>query len=98
MYLWVPAKPVFSWNKFAEDNATPSFKNNRDQAISIEILDQVPISKNNKIKVDYKLGEGLKINEETGMLEWILEVPANTKQSTFFEFEVKHPKKLNISL
>lgn len=73
-------------------------KNNRNKAISIEVLDQVPISKNNKIKVDYKLGKGLKINEETGILEWNLEIPANTKQSTFFEFEVKHPKKLNIAL
>ena len=73
-------------------------KNNRDKAISIEIIDQIPISKNNKIKVDYKLGQGLKINEETGMLEWNLEIPANTKQSTFFEFEIKHPKKLNIAL
>lgn len=73
-------------------------KNNRNEEISIEILDQVPISKNNKIKVDYKLGQDLKINEETGMLEWNLKIPANTKQSTFFEFEVKHPKKLNIAL
>lgn len=75
-----------------------SVKNNRNKAIKIQILDQVPVSKNNKIKVNYKLGEGWAIKEETGILEWNLEVPANNKKSTSFEFEIKHPKKFNVPL
>ena len=73
-------------------------KNNRNKAVKIQIIDQIPISKSNKIKVNTKLGEGWSINEETGILEWILEIPSGEKKSTTFEFEIKHPKKLNVPI
>ena len=73
-------------------------KNNRNKGIKIQIIDQIPISKSNKIKVNTKLGEGWSINEETGMLKWILEIPSGEKKSTTFEFEIKHPKKLNVPI
>ena len=73
-------------------------KNNRNKAIKIEIIDQIPISKNNKIKVSRKLGEGWVLREETGILEWNIIIPAGEKVSTFLEFEVKHPKKYNVPL
>ena len=73
-------------------------KNNRNKSIKIEIIDQVPVSKSNKIKVNMKLGEGWSVDEETGILKWILEIPSGEKKSTNFEFEIKHPKKLNIEL
>lgn len=73
-------------------------KNNRSKAITIKVMDQVPVSSNNKIKVDFDLGKGWVINEETGILEWNLEVPANNKASSEFRFEVKHPKKMVVSL
>jgi len=73
-------------------------KNNRNKAIKIQVIDQVPISKSNKIKVNTKLGEGWTINEETGMLEWNLEILSGEKKSTTFEFEIKHPKKLNVPI
>ena len=73
-------------------------KNNRNKSIKIEIIDQVPVSKSNKIKVNMKLGEGWTVDEETGILKWILEIPSGEKKSTNFEFEIKHPKKLNIEL
>ena len=73
-------------------------KNNRNKAIKIQIIDQIPISKSNRIKITSKLGEEWSINEETGMLEWILEVPSGEKKSTTFEFEIKHPKKLSVPI
>ena len=73
-------------------------KNNRNKTIKIQVIDQIPISKSNKIKVSTKLGEGWSINGETGMLEWILEIPSGEKKSTTFEFEIKHPKKLNVPI
>ena len=73
-------------------------KNNRNKAIKIEIVDQIPISKNNKIKVEHKLDSNWDLNEETGILEWNIEVPAGEKKSASFEFEVKHPKNFNVPL
>lgn len=75
-----------------------TIKNNRNKSINILILDQIPVAKNNKIKVTFKLGQGWAIKEETGILEWNLEVPAGEKKSTSFEFEIKHPKKFNVPL
>jgi uncharacterized protein (TIGR02231 family) len=73
-------------------------KNNRNKAIRIEIMDQIPISKNNKIKVSYKLGQGWVLKEETGILKWDLIIPPGDKVSSSLEFEVKHPKKYNVPL
>lgn len=75
-----------------------SIKNNRNKPIQIEIIDQIPISKNNKIKVTHKLGDGWVLKEETGILEWNINIPAGEKASTSLEFEVKHPKKYNVPL
>ncbi len=75
-----------------------SIKNNRNKAIKIQVMDHIPISKSNRIKITSKLGEGWSINEETGMLEWILVVPSGEKKSTTFEFEIKHPKKISVSV
>lgn len=73
-------------------------KNNRKKMIKIQIMDHIPISKNNKIKITSKLGEGWSIKDETGALEWIVEIPSGEKKSNRFEFEVKHPRKLNIPI
>ncbi len=73
-------------------------KNNRKRTIKIQIIDQIPISKSNKVKVNAKLGEGWSLDEETGMLEWILEISSGEKKSTTFEFEIKHPKKINVPI
>ena len=56
-----------------------SIKNNRNKPIKIEIIDQIPISKNNKIKVTHKLGDGWVLREETGILEWNINIPAGKK-------------------
>lgn len=77
---------------------TLTVKNNRNEAIKIEIVDQIPISKNNKIKVDYKLGNSLVLKDDTGILTWELTVAAGEKSTTNFEFEVKHPKKFSVIL
>ncbi len=73
-------------------------KNNRNKLIKVQIIDQIPISKNNKIKVSYKLGDGWVLKEETGILEWNIEIPPGDKKSISFEFDIKHPKKFNVPL
>lgn len=73
-------------------------KNNRNKLVKIEIVDQIPIAKDNKIKVEHKLDGNWELKEETGILEWNIEVPAGEKKSASFEFEVKHPKNFNVPL
>lgn len=73
-------------------------KNNRNEKVKIRIVDQIPTATNEKIKIELKDNGGAVLNLETGILEWNLEVPANDLSTTSFEFEVKHPRKYNITL
>ena len=42
--------------------------------------------------------DGAKLNDGSGILEWDFEIPPKTLKTTTFEFEVKHPRKLNVVL
>lgn len=73
-------------------------RNNKSSAIKIEIVDQIPVSKNNDVKV--KLGESssAQVNMDNGELKWHLNLGAFEKASKFFEFEISYPKNKKISL
>ncbi|MFT6747094.1 MAG: hypothetical protein ACJAZ2_001442 [Glaciecola sp.] len=73
-------------------------RNNKKSAVKIEILDQIPVSKNNAIKVKLVESSSAKVNAETGELKWLLEIGAFGKETKSFEFEVTYPKNKKISL
>lgn len=75
-----------------------TIKNNRTTPIQIKVLDQAPKSNDSKIKIEILETGNAKLDEESGILEWNLEVPAGQKISTSFKFEVKHPKKYRVTL
>lgn len=75
-----------------------NIKNNRQEAINIRLVDQIPVSSNEKIKVTLnKSGDG-KLDPETGILEWEFNIPKGDLKSTSFEYEVKHPRKYNVAI
>lgn len=75
-----------------------NIKNNRLEPIQIRIVDQIPISTNDKIKITVEKNEDGKLDVETGILEWEFKIPAGDLKTTIFEFEVKHPRKYKIAL
>ena len=73
-------------------------KNNRNKLVKIKIIDQIPVATNDKIKVEISNKDGARLNDGSGILEWNFEIPPKTLKTTTFEFEVKHPRKLNVVL
>lgn len=71
-----------------------SVRNTKNEAISIRIEDQIPLSQNDDITIKLiEVTGGGKLEEKTGKINWNLDLkPAETK--TFrLVYEVKHPKK-----
>lgn len=67
-------------------------KNNKNQPINIQVLDQVPVSVTDEIKVDILNISEAEINNLSGELKWNLSIPKLTSKSLNVEYVVKHPK------
>ena len=67
-------------------------KNNKSIPLKIEILDQIPVSKQKDITVELEDKDGAIYNEDYGKLKWELEIPANQSKRLRFTYSVKYPK------
>lgn len=67
-------------------------KNNKNQDINIQVLDQVPVAIIDAIKVEVINTSNAKKNEKSGELKWNLTIPKKTVKSLDVEYTVKHPK------
>lgn len=69
-----------------------ALKNNKSIPVQVEILDQVPVSRQKEIVVELEDHEGATYNEEFGKLKWKVEVPGNQSKRVRFTYTVKYPK------
>lgn len=67
-------------------------KNNKKAAINIEILDQIPVSKQAEITVELEERSGAQYSPDFGKLLWRLEVPAYGSKTLRFKYWLKYPK------
>ncbi|MFB6318058.1 mucoidy inhibitor MuiA family protein [Saccharicrinis sp. FJH54] len=67
-------------------------KNNKSQKISMVILDQVPVSKNEEIEIEIKDLSGAKMNNDTGELKWEFELNPAKERTFDLNYLVKYPK------
>ncbi|MBR2195517.1 MAG: mucoidy inhibitor MuiA family protein [Salinivirgaceae bacterium] len=73
-------------------------KNNKNEAVSVELTDQYPLPKFSDIKVDLTDKGGAEVNAETGKLTWKLNLAPQEKKVLRFSYEVKYPKTYNFSV
>ena len=69
-----------------------SVKNNKNIPIEIEVLDQIPVSRNKEIVVTLDEKNGADYNETYGKLSWKLNIPERKSKTVKFEYSVKAPK------
>lgn len=67
-------------------------KNNKKIPINIEILDQIPVSKQDDITVELEERSGAQYTADFGKLLWHLEVPAYGSKTLRFKYWLKYPK------
>lgn len=72
--------------------------NTKNTNASVLVEDQYPISTNSDIKIDLEESSGAKVNSETGILNWNLELaPGETKELKLV-YSVRYPKDRNVVL
>ena len=87
----------FIGNKKEETRAwKTTVKNNKNQAINMIILDQVPVSTTEEIEVIVQNISGAKRNSETGEIKWEFELKPNDKKEFELKYSVKYPKYRNL--
>ncbi len=73
-------------------------KNNRDQPISLELLDQIPLSNVKEIDIDVKNISGAEYFDNTGKLTWDLELKPGESKTVEFSFSITYPKNMEIKI
>ncbi|HPH18966.1 MAG TPA: DUF4139 domain-containing protein [Haliscomenobacter sp.] len=67
-------------------------KNNKKVPINIEVLDQIPVSKQAEITVELEEKSGAQYTADFGKLLWRLEIPAFGSKTLRFKYWLKYPK------
>lgn len=87
----------FIGNKKEETRAwKTTVKNNKNQAINMIILDQIPVSTIEEIEVNVQNISNAKQNAETGEIKWEFELKPNDKKEFELKYSVKYPKYRNL--
>jgi hypothetical protein len=88
----------FSSKRFIGSNKTDTrqyeivVRNNKQQAVSIIIEDQFPVSTQKEIEVQDRKYEGAKLDDDTQKLTWQMTVNTKKENKVNFKYEVKYPK------
>ena len=88
----------YSSRKFIGSNKTDTrqyeivIRNNKQQAISITVDDQFPISTMKEIEIQDRKYDGAKLDDDTQKLTWQLTVDPKKENKIGFKYEVKYPR------
>lgn len=67
-------------------------KNTRNEALTVSLKDQVPISANTEIKVSDVQTAGGSYNEKTGLIRWQVQLEPRQEKVITFSYTVRYPK------
>lgn len=73
-------------------------KNNKKETVELLLKDQYPLSTNKEIEVELLQSDGAKVNAETGILTWQLQLKSNENKKFRISYRVKYPKDQNLNL
>lgn len=69
-----------------------AIKNNKSVPVTVDLLDQIPVSRQKEIEVELEDKGGAKYSADFGKLEWQIQVPAGQTKKIRFTYSVKYPK------
>lgn len=73
-------------------------RNKKTQSIHLTLFDQIPVSAISQIEVTTKQLSGGILEEQTGEVIWVLDIPPNNQAELELEYEVKYPKREKVIL
>ncbi len=87
------AKKQFFGDKQTDERAFEiAIRNRKPQAITIIVEDQIPISTQKEISVEYTTLKDVKYDENTGKLTWHQTIEASKERKFVLQYKVKSPK------
>lgn len=75
-----------------------TIKNNKSQAVTLQVKDQIPVSVNSNITVTPGELSGGVLDPLTGIVTWAITLPPGSQQKLALQYEVKYPKSERIIL
>ena len=67
-------------------------RNNKKEAAIILLKDQYPLSSDKEIEIELLQSDSAKVNTETGILTWDLDLKPNETKKIRLSYKVKYPK------
>lgn len=67
-------------------------RNNKKEAAQLLLKDQYPLSPDKEIEIELVQSDGAKVNAETGILTWDLDLKPNETKKIRISYRVKYPK------
>jgi uncharacterized protein (TIGR02231 family) len=67
-------------------------RNNKKEAIGMLLKDQYPLSSNKDIEIELLQSDNAKVNLETGILSWQLQMKPNETKKIRISYKVRYPK------
>lgn len=90
------AQKSFNSNKWETESYEISIRNNTKENIELEVLDQIPLSENQKITVKtLNIGDG-NYDDKAGSILWNRKINIGGTEKINFSYEVKYPKEMQI--
>ena len=71
-------------------------RNNKKEAAKISVKDQYPISTDKEIETTLLQSDGAKVDQESGLLTWELNLKPGESKKLRLSYRVKHPKNRNV--
>ncbi|MBR5749420.1 MAG: DUF4139 domain-containing protein [Prevotella sp.] len=71
-------------------------KNSRQEAVSLILQDQIPVSENSNITVTTEELSGGQLDKATGIVVWQLQLQPNEQREFIVQYRVKYPKSRNL--
>jgi uncharacterized protein (TIGR02231 family) len=71
-------------------------KNSRQEAVSLTLQDQIPVSENSNITVTTEELSGGQLDKSTGIVVWQLQLQPNEQREFIVQYRVKYPKSRNL--
>jgi uncharacterized protein (TIGR02231 family) len=67
-----------------------------DKEVNLKLTEQLPVSRNEQIKVRLSRSNPQIQLGEMGILEWLLTLPAQEQREIYYQFNVEHPPDLMV--
>ena len=90
------SKGVFGSKKKEEKMFEINIKNNKTEAVTIIVNDQIPVVQNKDIDLEVLELNGAEYNKETGKLTWKISLESGQSKTIRFGYKLSYPKNFNL--